>query len=505
MKIKKSNNSISLGFLRETIADKRYWILLSGAMLMLLVGQNVTVIKENNLEPWFGKPEIPSVDSTYQLEDINSRIGEKYRLLFQVEIKKKAAATLPSSTNSFQELEKINIIVANDLGTSPVIATLDVPINADDYINKDVLFTTDGSYKYLVLQKGDRASQSEIYIKNVRLVEMKGTANLQPSLTGYSPDYKTVQTFGYDGTRSISSLFRKNAIVGQTFIAENDTITGVNLKLSFFGNGGGGYYTLFLREADTTGEKKTIGAKDLAQFVFDTDLAESIYQSDPENGIYHFPLLAELVPGKEYILGVDNSNVSVNLLNNLQIFGSADRSKNPGGMAVSINSKQVINSEIGDFYTKLFYVSQPSYSGEKVNFGDTFDDLGDGTGLYTYNGAKSLSALDPFESGADYKTYKINSIYPYKILRFEYDTNQNSLNNIDGMFYSFDNSKWQEVLKDEQSDLTSQYRGQIQGDGANKVVYLKINKTVDPDIIINNLTTNKPGVIRVWADVKVAK
>ena len=499
----KTNNSIFLKFLREIILDKRYWLLSAFVIVMLLVGQNVVDNDQIDSE-WVEKPQIRSDGTSYHLRDINSKPGEKYHLFFQVRLKNEAAKTLSDgNTNTLPVQEKLKVVLTNDLGANQVIDPIDIELNTDNYVNQEIFFTSDTGFQYLLVQKGEESSPSEVFIKNVRLVTLEGDRQLKQSFTGYYIDSQPIEALPLEKAHNYFSLNRKNIIVGETFKAEHEFLTGINLKLHFLGNGGNGNYKLFVSKISREGSKKILAENNLGEFSFNTHTAESNYQTDFSESIYHFPVTAKLIPGNEYFIGVDNKDVQINLIHNLQIFGSQDRAENSNGTGFAIKNRSEVNREIGDIYTKLYFADQPTYNGERVNFGDLFDDLGNGTGIYTYDSERAFSGFDLFESGDGIATYKINTIYPYNSLRFEYDINSSAHANIDHVYYSFDNKEWQEIPNNQQSAAALKFSQQIKGDGNTKMFYFKMQSEAgDVDLFPESIPQHQ-CVLKIFTNVKI--
>lgn len=471
IKIKNPKNSITLNFIHQLVRDWRYWALLALFVLLIFLGTNI--MPNDAADPSLknlNSPEITSDNSIYQLAGIlNSEPGRKYHLLFQIKVKN-------SNNSSKIPNESIQLGLTNNLGNTKNLTDYKVTINADSYIDEDLIFTTDDRYQNIFFQKDDSNSTSEIFIKNVHLVRLEGDNEVKPSFVGSFDDSQPIESFGIKAANNIiTQLKDKDMLVGETFIANNDYLTSADLKLNFRGNGGNGEYQLVVREINNG----KVSDKNLSIINFNSSKAEALYQSDLANGIYHFPVSAKLNPGGEYFIGISNQSVQTNFLNDLQVMGSSNSSINPNGETILIkNGKKY--SESGDLYLKYYFSNQLSYAGQKVNFGDTFDDLGNGTGTYTYSNSNIHSDLDIFESGDEFVTYKINTFFPFRLLYLEAALSVGDLDGDYSLSYSFDNKNWIKINEDQEAATIGNFKKQIKGDGNQQIIYIKATgKTMD--------------------------
>jgi hypothetical protein len=460
----KVNNSIFLNFLKQIAKDKRYWILLVLFCLLLFTGQNISPNDDvgNNVKN-INIPEITSDSSIYESKNaIDSKSGEKYHILFQLKANK------DGNTSSLSP-ETVQLSLTDNLGNTQHISDFDIQPNEDSYADEDVVFTTGSHYTNLVFQKNDSASNSKIFVKNIHITRQEGNDVIKPSLIGDFDKSKPVESFSYkDANTVLSTTNSKDKEVGEIFTANSNYLTGAKMKLHFRGNGGNGNYYLVVREL----KNGNLSSNNLAQLSFNASTARSIYQINDIDQSYFFPLDARLVPGQKYFIGINSQNVQANYFNNLRIFG------NPAGSSVA-NGRQILSEngktkdKISNFYIRYYFASQQTYNGENVNFGDKFDDLGNGTGIYSYSSSSAHSSLDIFESGEDFVTYKINTFYPFQKLYLEAVFSASYLNSDSRLLYSFDNKSWSVFEKKKDINSINKYEQQILGDHQNKTVYIK--------------------------------
>jgi|GEM_PF-5958191 len=478
----KTKNSIIRNFGRQILTGKLYWALFALFILLFFFGQNIPANGDTNLSSQNDiNPEIASGGTAYTLSSaLDSRKGDVYHLLFQTKVQLIAADGSSPTGNTVPAQEKIQLNLTDDLGNMTTVSSINVPINSDSFTSNDLTFTADGLYQNLILQKTDPDSQSEIFIKDIHLVRLEGSNPIKPSFVGAFYESTQVENFDALNANKYIILDKKNITVGQTFTAQSDYLTGVTLKLHFRGNGGNGEYHLAVREV-TNGK---VSDNDLAELDFNNPASDTLYQIGA--GVYRFPISAKLTQGKEYLISIDNKNVQANFLNALEVCKTNNSALDSNGQLVSVNQKDEIENGTGDVYVKYDFADQPTYNGERANFGDTFDDLGNGAGDYNYN----KNNLDIFEFKNDSVVYKIDTFYPFKMLYSMIGLNTVQFNNDYHFYYSFDDKNWQEIFETEQAKGTGQFEGQIKGDGKKEIVYFKATGVVfgSRSVDLNSLT-----------------
>ena len=169
-----------------------------------------------------------------------------------------------------------------------------------------------------------------------------------------------------------------------------------------------------------------------------------------------------------------------------------------------------MKDESGSIYLKAYGADYIKASGGKVLTGVKVLDNGDGTGLYIYeqkgnfsdyfDSEKSITKedksynifYDNVQLGVTGKNiddnafvYKINTLYPFTEIKIE--ASQPGGEFTDSLlYYSFDNSNWQEIKSDWSKSKDAfllggndKFQELLQGDGKTKVVYIKV--TYDKD------------------------
>lgn len=173
------------------------------------------------------------------------------------------------------------------------------------------------------------------------------------------------------------SLFRKPRIIGQTIVAESESLAEIEFKLGITGSGGYGNYYLKVFEILSQDNGHYILGNYLTSHPF--SIADLPFFANGE-ALYKFPVSANLVPGRMYFVGIDNGAVRLNILNHIDIYGSDNIIGNP---AFSLKHTGEV-SVIGGIYAKPYY-GQFSESGqERLLTGQTLQSIGAGRGLLNY-------------------------------------------------------------------------------------------------------------------------
>lgn len=483
------NSSFFLNFCQQLIREKRYWFLLILFFLFLFFGQNI--LPNGDVDPTLKNiytAEINTNSSLYQSKNaLDTRPGEKYNILFQLKV--------DNTDNDFSipAKETINVGLTDKLGNYKSVSHFDVRTNVDFYETKGIDFLADSEYQNLVFQKKDPNSHSVVFIKNIHVVRFLGDRKTEPSLVAGSDNSLPTENISQmSATSAVATTDSEKKLVGETFIASHEYLTSAKIKLHFRGNGGNGNYQLIVRKI----VDGNISDTNIAYLSFNSEVADVVYGVDNVNQLYLFPLGCKLELGQKYFIGISSQNVKTNFFNNMQFFGSMDGNSDTVGEAVTISDHKT-EKLAGDFYIKYYFVDQAVYHGEKVNFGDSFDDLGNGTGVYAYNSGEAHSNLDIFESTDDSVTYKINTFYSFNQLYFEASLPTNSLGTDYSVAYSFDNKNWHNIDEDHQANSAGHFTQQIRSDGDAREIYLKASgKTSDK-------TTFNFNSLAVYARVKI--
>lgn len=464
-----TNHSSFLTFCKQIFSDWRHWFLLVLFFLLLFAGENIPLNNDADVPKQnINTPEISAGSSSYELSGIlDSKSGETYHLLFQIK------ANDPNNIDQTQtsKEENISLGLTDKLGNIHSESSIVTTLNSTEYSDVDLLFTVDSNYSGLLFQKSDTKSQSAIYIKNVHLVRQSGAGKIQPSYLGFFDHGKSVENFSLlKATSSLGNL-NGNSLIGQDFIATQQYLVGLDLKLHFRGNGGSGDYHLAIKEINNN----KIAESNLAKIDFDSSTADKVYKKDEKSGVYHFPLTAKLTIGKEYVVLIDSTEVDSNILNNLQPIGSKIDGESLNEKLVTIGHNNEVKDGRGGLYLDLQYADQPSYLGESANFSGSFDDLGDGTGSFVFNSVNPFFILDDLTVDDNILVYKVNTLYPIQAAYLDLTLDTDKSSSDSKIEYSFDNKSWTQVDSGPKSALTGRYTKQISGDNSAKIIYVRIS------------------------------
>lgn len=426
----------------------------------------------------------------------------------------KNTSAYDDSSNILSGSPNIQIRLSNDFDQSQALGSYEIKSNR--FVQtEEVNFCADADYSDLVFRKDENSQYSSFEISNISFYPLSlgkhNFDNLESSVLGNS-DFSEVIYRSQIDLKSATKPFRftrKNQMIGQTFVADSESISGVDMKLEFTGVGGVGSYFLELREVIDQNGKSELSSDRIAYYMFNKDSVDQ--ELNLGENIYHIPLAGQLERGKTYYIGVNNNAVKFNILNTLKIYGgSAD---NNGNIITSVKGKS--SEKSGSLYLKAYGADYVQVGGEKVLTGAKILDSGDGTGLYFYEQrgnfsdyldidqliSKNKSSIfyDNFQKGISAKdegdnafTYKINTVYPFNKIKIE--AGQPGGEFTDSLiFYSFDNTNWTEIKNDWNKEDSlfladnNKFQELIQGDGKIKTVFVKV--TYDKDDVKEKATS----------------
>lgn len=405
-----------------------------------------------------------------------------------------------SSINFPLKNPNVKIYLSNNFNQTQELGTYQI-MSERFAQNEKVEFCANADYSDLLFQKAEDSMESSFEISNVSFYSLsfgkRDFNNTLPSIVGNTNFRKTIfqSTISAEEATMASKFTRNNQMIGQTFVANSDAISGVDLKLEFIGVGGIGNYYLDLREVISQNGKITLSSNRMAYFCFDKDSADRDLKV--HEGIYHIPLAANLEAGKSYFIGINNEGVKFNLLNTLNVYGNrigSDQTKS----ITSINNK--VSNQEGQLFLNIYGVDYIKIGNEKILTGTKILDNGDGTGQYLYEQRGDFSDYldlylatpnsnifyDSVQEGISGRVmdestfiYKIDTIYPF--LKMKIEAQQPGGDFIDSLvYYSFDNINWNEIKSDWTKENTllqgdkNKFQNLLQGDGQMKVVYIKV-------------------------------
>lgn len=433
---------------------------------------------------------------------------QEYELKNQFSIKKSQCGRLffslknLSTADSFLSNQKIKVFLTNNFDQNQELGSYE--IKSDRFFqNQEIDFCANADYQNLIFQKDKDNQNGSFEISNVLfsplVSEKHDLSNLLPPIVGNTNFSNIIYQTNLDinDANKAYKFTRHNQMIGQTFVADTESISGVDMKLEFTGVGGIGNYYLELREADNQNGKIALFSDRIAYFGFDKTSAERDLKI--QKGIYHIPLVSHLEKGKTYYIGINNTAVKFNILNTLKIYGGNANN----GEKIITSVKRKTSDKPGNLYLKVYGANYVKTKDEKVLTGTKILDNGDGTGSYIYEQKGNFSDYldldqviskentsifyDNVQSGISGKdeddnafVYKINTVYPFTKMKIELGQPGGEFTN-SLIYYSFDNKNWQEIKSDWDKSEDEILQGDknrfqelLQGDNKTKTVYIKV-------------------------------
>lgn len=498
--------------LRETnqFYLKRYLLVLVLFVVAYIFGKNMNVLTpeqqqlQNQANAWqkkiSGVYSIPAGQNEYKLENIilvkRSQCG---RLFFDLK-----SLTLDGLT---PENSNIKVHLSNDFDQSQELGSYEIE---NDWLvrNEEIYFCASYDYQDLIFRKDENNQNTSYEISNVAFypitIDKHDFSGLLAPIIGNTDFSKVIYQSGLENkdANGVIKFTRRNQKIGQTFMANSDVISGVDMKLEFVGTGGIGNYFLELREAIDRNGKLELSSDRIAYYMFNKDSAERDLKI--EEGIYHIPLTAQLERGRTYYIGINNEAVKFNILNTLKIYSGIGNSE-AGKLINSVGGKT--SEKSGSLYLKAYGAYYLKIGDEKVLTGVRILDNGDETGQYVYKQKGNFSDYldldqliskdnssvfyDNVQAGVSAEAeddnafiYKIDTIHPFLKVKIEAEQPGGEFTN-SLVYYSYDNMQWQEIKNDLDKDELAEkgnknkFQELVQGDGKQKTIYIKV--TYDKD------------------------
>ncbi|HLB31928.1 MAG TPA: hypothetical protein VJL27_00025 [Patescibacteria group bacterium] len=490
---------------------KRYLLVLFLFILALIFGRNLDAmaLEQKQLQDQIYLQQkidssiyqVPANQSEYRLKKIfSTKRGQCGRIFISL----RNLSQTKNISDSSKENLSIIIKLSNDYGEEQSLAIFEVE-NRLFAQNKNFDYCANADYSDVIFQKDENDLDGSFEISNVSFypiaLEKHNINNMVETIEGNTDFGKIFYQSGPESEAANKPyvFLRKNQVIGQTFIANNEIISGIDIKLDFIGVGGQGNYSLELREAEEKNGHIELSTDRVTYYCFNKDSAEKNLKI--EKDVYHIPLAAHLEIGKTYFIGINNETVKFNIINTLKIFGVSGN--NSGGKVVySVGGKTSRRS--GSLFLKAYGADYIKIAGEKVLTGAKIIDNGDGTGSYIYEQKGTFSDyldiersitkdnnnssifFDNIQAGISGKDkddnvfiYKINTIYPFEKMKIYAEQPGEGLTDT-LLYYSFDNNNWQEIASNHDKPENALSQGEknrfqeiIQGDGKTKNVYIK--------------------------------
>lgn len=451
-----------------------------------------------------GEYQISLSNQELEIPDcISTRTGDYYRIFLGTKAIAHDSEIHPSETfdPSGRESVEIQIFAKSDMGQLVELGRISAPLSGD-YLRREVVFRANGNYSKLVFRRMDESRPSIISISNIKINRILcDTDNcikkLSPTIIG-SAELPSLDQFMTADRKLIYKFTSSGQSAGQIFQAKSDDVVRANLSLEKYGSGGLGTYRVELRAAKQVGDNFEIAKDILARYYFEPGEIDNNLLYD---NVFSFPLAAKLTKDSFYYLGVSSEEVKVNYFNTIGLLGSPDSSRYSAGDALAANKP---SRPLGDLFFQTFYGTKTLANGREIPYNASFEDLGDGNELFSYeysnssydfldiqqiDGDASGAYLDNIAGGVSFANksgnsliYKFDTIYPYKRLNF-------AITEIDGfdhclIYYSYDGTNWIQVEAGSgtNNDVFSQT---LDGGQQRQTIFIKVSS--DPATLENSI------------------
>lgn len=389
------------------------------------------------------KPITTNTPTSYQK-------GDSIRLLFDIQ----TDTNNISQTYEDRPLE-LSLYLISDYGEKELIDNFKVQIPTANTLH-EVKFTSSFDSSKLLIERNDTRTTGDLVVSGVSSYRLNigssGLNSLKPTISGNPDLQKIVFSTASNFTGSFPNVFtRSKQLIGQIFSPNSDQVSSVDIALAWRGAGGAGDYLVELREVSDSGGY----FEALAHYYFNQ---ETLQDLSIGGGVYRIPLVANLVQGKKYLFSINNNTVKFNLLNTLKVGSSGGQVTEGSGALTTIGNGK--DKSIGQLFMQVHGLECFKYKDQCVLNRATIQDIGGGSGLYSYESAgEPIDFLDlyksdpktsfdnkvggiiaPVSGGASFY-YKFDTIYPYRTLKVVVD--QNVINaSKNQLSYSLDNLSW---------------------------------------------------------------
>lgn len=355
---------------------------------------------------------------------------------------------------------------------------------SDDYQNKEAVFHSSGEYPNVVFEKENHSDGASIFIDGIKISKLAITndqelAALKPTIFGDVDTSIEDQKQTSDSSTDFTWLRSPKTVIGQVFKAQNDYISGVSLKVDIFKDidPGSREYALTLKEASYDGNSVSQKGQVISQVKFSIGKDIDLFRQD--DGTFRFPIYGKLQKDKYYMIALDNSKVDVSDTSYLTLKGSSRNDSYADGSAVIRKGKDFYKID-GDLYFVTYGADFAEYDGERFLSGSSIEDSGKGQGEYAFAARGEFAdILDLYSSsGVNFDAlrkavvgdtdddnnyeYRFHVGKPISRITFEGEQLRAGWTNAK-VFYSFDDSNWQEIPSEEISEVVDQAD---QGDGS---------------------------------------
>lgn len=307
-----------------------------------------------------------------------------------------------------------------------------------------------------------------IYVDGLNITKIDSIDNVKPTVFGQMSMSRIFDSdIRSEAYKPVFKFSRRNQAIGVIYKAEkSDNIAVAKIKMNKIGNGGNGNYQLKVQEVNLINGKYVLYPQMLASSFFKAKDLKNYAQAG-EDEIFNIPLPAFTEKGKHYFVGLDNSAVSFNTINTIEVFGKDNK---PAEFATfSKIGKGNLNEESYSGYIDLFSANEEMIDGQKKLYNSIVEDVGNGVGKYTYQNsgsyldylninevpvndkAKNIVFYDQVQEGISGTAssgtafiYKFHSPYPFTSMVIEAKSVGGEFNPVK-MWFSYDRENWLEI------------------------------------------------------------
>jgi hypothetical protein len=293
----------------------------------------------------------------YTVPDYDSLTpGSWYRVNFWVVLPQQ---TTPETSLLSRAQGKSKLIIAKQDGdVSTTIQQLELEPTSDYSFHSFVFQKVAGSATVAFLNAS--LENGPVSLQDIKITELsvtdRGAALQLPEATVAEVTYPVIENNWQDEVSTSYLLAHQRSLVGQLFVVGNADyyLSAVDFLVQKVGSAGNGIYRLEIRSASQVNGKVAVSDQVLAAHDFWLD---DLLEPGDQNlwKKLHIPLAINLEPGKEYFLGISNSQVASNRLNTLRL---AQTSGNQG-------YDKMAGTKVGSFVNKIYGANYPTIDGYK--------------------------------------------------------------------------------------------------------------------------------------------
>ena len=470
-------------------------------ILVLIFGENFSLSPEQREIKLLQKNTRQLVQGEYKLASeeeeasiglfLSSYNGDYYRMFFDARAEKnleQSNSEIVSGTSPQSLRSEADLYLETLSGKRLLIKHIGVE-QGNDFANQEITFRANDNYSNMVIRRANSSDKSLLKFRNFTLTRLNCKNdfclnNLYQTVNGPASPTFIDQSAGIKADTIFKFTFQ-GQIYGQIFKASKDNLSDVSLALNKKGSGGLGIFQIELREVEIKNGEYKVKPMALATTVFES---ENLADFQTADGVYQFPIAAELEVDKNYFIGLSSKEAKINFINTLEILGDKKGQAYKEGPAIKIGSK----TSRSCLYFSTFYRQYQNNFGEKVLLNSRIEDLGEGVGIYSYKfSVTPADYLDIYQKGQgvyfdpviggisapakdnNFFIYKFDTGYPFKDATIEASQAVVDYNKIE-LYFSYDEEKWQKIETLKRDNKPNDFRNSFSGDGQKKVFFVKV-------------------------------